>query len=60
MSDLEMMLELECKCGKILKIDTEKCDEYVCPKCGDIVFKKFESLEESTEYCKSRREGMAK
>lgn len=42
MSDLRMVFEIECKCGHVLEIDTDKCDKCICPKCGEVVFEKVE------------------
>lgn len=49
MSDLRMIFELECECGHISQIDTDKCDKYNCLKCGSVVFEKVEDSFEHTK-----------
>lgn len=50
MSELKMVFEMECNCGHILEINTDKCDKYICPKCGAVV---FEKIEDSVEHYKN-------
>lgn len=57
MSDLRMTFEHECECGHISHIDTEKCDKYICPKCGEIV---YEKVEDSVKHYKSVKERIKK
>ena len=49
MSDLRMIFDHECECGKVSHIDTGKCDKKICPKCGEVVFEKFKTLEDTLE-----------
>ena len=51
MSDLRMIFECECECGYISQIDTDKCDKYICPKCGAVV---FEKIEDAFEHAKGK------
>jgi len=51
MSDLRIIFEHECECGYISQIDTDKCDKYICPKCGAVV---FEKVEDAFEHAKGK------
>ena len=44
-----MIFKLKCECGHISKINTDKCDKYICTKCGVIIFEKTE------DYAKSKK-----
>ena len=52
MNDLKMVLE--CKCGQVLEFDTNECDIFICPKCGETV---FEKIEDPVEHHKSLKGG---
>ena len=54
MSDFRMIFEHECECGNISHIDTNKCDKFICSKCGAVVFEKFETLEDTVEHAKGK------
>lgn len=58
MSDLRMVFEHECECGKVSHIDTDKCDKKICSKCGQVVFEKFETLEDLLEDYKQYKQHM--
>lgn len=51
MNDLRMIFKLECKCGKVLEIDTDKSTKVICPKCGEVI---FEKADDSYEYSKGK------
>lgn len=51
MSDLRIIVEGECECGCVSEIDTDKCDKYICPKCGTVM---FEKIDDSHEHVKER------
>lgn len=46
MSDLRMVFKLECACGHVSEIDTDKCNKHICPKCGAVVFEKVDDASE--------------
>ena len=51
MSDLRMIFEIECICGNVLEIDTDKTTKEICPKCGEVV---FEKVDDSYEHSKGK------
>lgn len=60
MNDFIMIFDHKCECGCISHIDTGKCEKYICPKCEEIIYEKFETLEDAIKYCKRFNERMKK
>lgn len=54
MSDLRITFEIECNCGHITIVETEKCDKYICSKCGETV---FEKVKDSVEHYRNFKRG---